>query len=445
MTALHALSLADAVARLRAGSLTARHYAEALLARIAATDAAIGAWACLDPAHVRREAERCDAQPPGARGVLHGAGLGVKDIVDTRALPTRMGSPAFDTYVPPGDAACIEALHAAGGYVLGKTVTTETAFLHPGATRNPWNAVHTPGGSSQGSAAAVAAGQVPAAIGTQTNGSVLRPAAFCGVVGFKPSLGAIDYRGAHLFSATLDTLGSFARSVPDAALAAHALAPGCLPAAPPACARAPRIAFLPAFPWTQVDADMAGALDAAAATLGRAGARIVAVALPDALELAAAVHRAIMLGEAARTLAPLRARAEGLLSATLRAALDEGAHVSEADLAQSRAARAAMIACARDWLGHFDALLVPSAPGAAPRGLHATGDPACCTLASLLGAPALSLPVGLNAARLPLGAQLVAAPGADEALLAVAAWCEARLPFAGLASTDLPPAPLSGA
>jgi Asp-tRNA(Asn)/Glu-tRNA(Gln) amidotransferase A subunit family amidase len=431
MKALHALSLVDAAGRLARGELAAADYAEALLARVAATDAAIGAWACLDVGHVKRAAGALDASK-GGRGPLHGIPVGVKDIVDTFALPTRMGSPAFDDYAANADAHCVARLCAAGGYVFGKTVTTELAFMHPGKTRNPWNARHTPGGSSQGSAAAVAAGQVPGALGTQTNGSIIRPAAYCGVVGFKPTLGAIPFRGASLFSETLDTLGTFTRSVADAALLAAPLADGGIPSTPPPLPRAPRIACLSAFPWTAVEGSMSVALDAAVARLVAAGAEVVAVALPDALEQTVRVQRTIMLGEAARNLAALRARANALLSPTLRDALDEGARVDAGALAHALASRRAMIAGGLDWLANFDALLVPAAPAGAPEGLQKTGDPSCCTLASLLGAPAITLPVGRDAKGLPLGAQLVAAPGADAHLLAVAAWCEARLPFAGL-------------
>jgi Asp-tRNA(Asn)/Glu-tRNA(Gln) amidotransferase A subunit family amidase len=305
--------------------------------------------------------------------------------------------------------------------------------MHPGKTRNPWNASHTPGGSSQGSAAAVAAGHVPAALGTQTNGSVIRPAAYCGVIGFKPSLHAVPFAGVNLFSETLDTLGTFTRSVADAARLAAALAdPGAIPATVAALPRPPRIAFLPAFPWTDVQRDMREALDAAATRLREAGAEIVPVALPDVLAQAAAVHRTIMLHEAVRNLAPVRARAEAKLSSTLRDALDDGARIPADVAARAPVARLAMIAAAADWLGRYDALLVPSAPAGAPAGLAKTGDPSCCTLASLLGAPAITLPVALDANGLPLGAQLVAPAGHDAALLGVAAWCEARLPFTGL-------------
>jgi len=429
---LHALCLAEALREMREGRLGVRAYAEALMARIEATDAAIEAWACLDRDHLLREAARLDALPAAARGPLHGAPVGLKDILHTTALPTRMGSPACADFTPPRDAACVRRLVDAGGYAFGKTVTTELAFMHPGKTRNPWNAAHTPGGSSQGSAAAVAAGHVPAALGTQTNGSVIRPAAYCGVVGFKPTLGVIPFDGASLFSQTLDTIGTFTRTVADAALVAGPLSAGAIPSKPGAAAKAPRLALLAAFPWTTIGSDVDAALDAAAMRLRGAGAEVVAVALPDALGDAARVHRTIMLREAVSNLGPLQDRARTQLSATLNAALDEGRAITAAAYALALAGRRAMIAASTDWLSRYDALIVPSAPDGAPAGLDGTGDPACCTLASLLGAPAITLPVARDARGMPLGLQLVAPAGDDARLLALAAWCEAHLPFAGL-------------
>ena len=421
------LTLAEAVVRLRGGVLSAIDYANALLARVKATDPAIQAWAHLDVEAVRAQARRSDARDE--RGPLHGIPVGVKDIIRTRTQPTRMGSPAFDGVAVTQDAECVRRLAEAGAYVFGKTVTTELAFMHPGKTRNPWNARHTPGGSSQGSAAAVAAGHVPLALGTQTNGSVIRPAAYCGVVGFKPTLGAMPFAGAHLFSETLDTLGTFTRTVADASLAFGALVGKPADADPPA---SPRVAYLPDFPWTQVDCDVAETLDAAATKLRTAGADIVPVALPDALHEAARVHRVIMLSEAARNLRDLQLRSRSRLSNVLNDALDEGAAVSADDARRALASRAAMIAAAAEWIGHYDAVIVPSAPAEAPEGLASTGDASCCTLASLLGAPAITLPIGLGAHGLPLGMQLFASPGNDAKLLAIAAWCEARLPFGGL-------------
>jgi Asp-tRNA(Asn)/Glu-tRNA(Gln) amidotransferase A subunit family amidase len=430
MTGLHALTLAEASAELNQGTLRALDYADALLARIESTDVPIGAWAYLDAEAVRSEAKRLDALAATARGVLHGIPVGLKDIIHTRSLPTRMGSTAFEGFTASADAACVRRLVAAGSFAFGKTVTTELAFMHPGKTRNPWNVRHTPGGSSQGSAAAVAAGHIPAALGTQTNGSVIRPAAYCGIVGFKPSLGAIPFDGVNLFSETLDTLGTFTRTATDAALLAAPLmeTPPSLLALP----LPPRLAYLSDFPWTQLDCDADDTLDAAATRLRMAGATIVPVALPDALHEAARVHRVIMLYEAARNLGDLQERARAQLSKPLNDALDEGRGFDADDYRRARASRAAMIAAATGWIAHYDAVIAPPAPAAAPEGLESTGDPACCTLASLLGAPAITLPIGFDARRLPLGMQLFASPGNDAKLLAVAAWCEARLPFRGL-------------
>lgn len=428
---MKALTLAEASAALRDGRLTATTYAETLLAHVAATDAPIGAWAHLDPAWVRREARRIDERAPAAGESLRGMPVGLKDIIHTRDLPTRMGSIAFDAFTARTDAACVDRLRSAGAYVFGKTVTAELAFMHPGRTRNPWNVLHTPGGSSQGSAASVAAGHVPLALGTQTNGSVIRPAAYCGVVGFKPTLGAIPFAGVNLFSETLDTLGTFTRTVADAKLAASALFDA--PVGEVVVPSSPRLAFLPSFPWTAVDCDADDVVEAAATRLRMAGADVVPVALPEGLHDAARVHRTIMLSEAARNLADVQQSSRATLSKVLNDALDEGRAMTGRDYQRALAGRAAMIALATDWVAHYDAIIVPSAPTGAPTGLESTGDPSCCTLASLLGAPAITLPVGFDAARLPIGLQLFAAPGNDAKLLAVAGWCEGRLPFRGLA------------
>jgi Asp-tRNA(Asn)/Glu-tRNA(Gln) amidotransferase A subunit family amidase len=462
MSDIHAMTLTEATAAFAAGTLSARALADAQLARVDATDGAIEAWAHLDPAHVRREADRLDgaraappsqarATPPAAArgtraatvdadgaaaavaGPLAGVGIGVKDIVATADQPTAFGSPIFEGHLPTADAACVGRLMRAGGYVFGKTVTTAFAFLDPGRTRNPWNRAHTPGGSSSGSAAAVAARQVCAAIGTQTNGSVIRPAAFCGVVGFKPTLGAIPADGVHVFSETLDTVGTFTRTVADAARLAAVLAdPGRIGGAVAPFPRAPRLAYLSGFPWTQVGGDADVALDAAATTLRAAGADVVPVSLPDALAETARTLRTIMLFEAATHLASLQDRERARLTPALNAALDEGRAIDEDAYRRALASRRVMIAAAQDWLSRYDALIAPPATGPAPEGLGTTGDPSCCTMASLLGFPALSLPIGLAANGMPLGMQIVAPADADDRVLAVAAWCEARLPFAGL-------------
>jgi amidase len=302
--------------------------------------------------------------------------------------------------------------------------------MHPGPTVNPWNAAHTPGGSSSGSAAAVARGLVPAALGTQTNGSVIRPAAFCGVVGFKPTRGALSFSGVHLFSATLDTLGTFTRTVADAARLASVLADaGRIAPSITQRPRPPRLALLETYPWTPITPEAAAKLDAVASRLRMAGADVIPVSLPDALSAACEVHRTIMLHEGARNLEALQRRTRARLSATLNAALDTGQAIDGDDYLRAKASRMAMAACAQDWMGNFDAVLSPPAPGTAPAGLLTTGDPACCTLWSLLGAPAIALPVGWGADGLPLGMQLASTTDSDDALLSVAAWMESKIGF----------------
>ncbi|CAG0949932.1 amidase [Burkholderiales bacterium] len=426
MIELHARGVRDLAPELASGALSVSELVAALIARIDATDEGVRAWAHLDRDRALAEAARLDALPVASRGAAFGLPLGVKDIIDTAGLPTQLGSPVGAGRRPSQDATSVARWRAAGGLVLGKTVTTEFAYMHPGGTANPWNPRHTPGGSSSGSAAAVALGQAPAAIGTQTNGSMIRPAAYCGVVGFKPTLDLVPFGGVAVFSPTLDTIGTFTRSVADAAIVAHALAPS-IPRDVAPLARAPRLAFVDRFPWTQA-VDDGGALDAAAARWRATGADLVAVALPDALERARDVHRTIMLGEAARSMGALQDRERARLSATLNAGLDEGRAIDDGALAKAHVARLAMIAAATAWLASYDALVAPPVPGPAPEGLGATGDPSCCTLASLLGFPAISLPAGRAPNGLPVGAQLVAAAGSDAALLSAAAWCESALP-----------------
>jgi Asp-tRNA(Asn)/Glu-tRNA(Gln) amidotransferase A subunit family amidase len=343
-----------------------------------------------------------------------------------------MGSKIYAGHRPTADAACVARLRTAGAYVFGKTVTTPFAYMDPGKTHNPWDPAHTPGGSSSGSAAAVAAGHVSAAIGTQTNGSIVRPAAYCGVVGFKPTVAAIPVDGVYLFSPLLDTVGTFTRTVADAALLASVLADaGRIAPATAAFAKAPRLAYLGDFPWVQQDGDAHMVIDAAVARLA-AHAEVVPVAIAAPWQQANRIHRTIMLFEAAHTLADLQQRERARLTPAVNAALDEGRAISDDRHREALDARSRAIAFFTDWLDGFDAVLAPAVPGPAPKGLGTTGDPSCCTLWSLLGFPALSLPAGM-AGRLPMGLQLAAPQGHDDRLLSAAAWCEARLPFRPLA------------
>jgi Asp-tRNA(Asn)/Glu-tRNA(Gln) amidotransferase A subunit family amidase len=429
------VSLVDASKALREGRLTSRAYTEQLLARIRERDPAIDAWVTLDAARALRLAAECDARrASGAElGPLHGVPAGVKDIVATADLPTEMGSPVFRGHRPERDAVLVERLRRAGGFVLGKTVTTEFAFMHPGKTRNPWRAAHTPGGSSSGSAAAVAAGCVPLALGTQTNGSVIRPAAFCGVVGFKPSFGLLPYAGTFQFSETLDQAGTFTRTVAGAALAASALGESeALEPEVRGLDRAPRLGVLAQFPWNRAEPAMARHLDATLDRLRADGAVVEAIELPAPFAEARDVLRTIMFHEAARLLRPHLESRRSLLSAPLVDALVEGAAIPADAYRAAHAKRAALIERAHDLFDPWDAILSPPAPGAAPASLATTGDPSFCTLWSLLGAPAITVPSGLSADGLPFGLQLACDVGADDRLLRLAQWCEAALRFRGI-------------
>jgi len=425
----YALTLTEAAEALADRQFTAVELAATQLARTRATDAAVCAWETLDPEYVLREAARWDAASDAA--ALGGIGIGVKDIIATVDLPTTMGSPIFAGHRPTSDATCVARLRAAGAFAFGKTVTTPFAFMDPGKTRNPWDPAHTPGGSSSGSAAAVAVGHVAGAIGTQTNGSVIRPAAYCGVVGFKPTLNVIPTRGVNQFSETLDTVGTFTRTVEDAARLASALAdPGRIATNLAPRVQAPRFAYLRAFPRTANDAVAEAVIIAVVAQL-RTRAEVVPVDIPPMWHDAKSVLRTIMLHEAARNLGELQLRERARMTPAVNAALDEGRAIGPAAYEDARSWRERAIVFFTQWLDGYDAVLAPSAPGPAPRGLDTTGDPSCCTLWSLLGFPAISLPVG-RVAQMPIGLQLAAPQDCDDSLLTAAAWCGARLPFHGL-------------
>jgi Asp-tRNA(Asn)/Glu-tRNA(Gln) amidotransferase A subunit family amidase len=422
-------ALAQALA---SGQLTARDSTAALLARSRARDESVRAWIALDEARALALADACDRQRAADKplGPLHGVAVGVKDIIDTADLPTECGTRVFAGRRPERDAVVVERLRQAGAFVLGKTVTTEFAFLHPGKTRNPRQPEHTPGGSSSGSAAAVAAGFVPAAIGTQTNGSVIRPAAFCGVVGFKPTLDLIPYAGTLHFSETLDTVGVFAVSVADCAYFAAPLAEG--EAISPEVARlerAPRLAALPHYPWNVLEPEATAQFETALDALRAAGARVDTIALPEAFAEAKRIQRTIMMYEAARRWHGMQDTHRAELSAVLNEALDEGRAIADDAYRAALAARAALAERAHDLFERHDAIVTPPAPGAAPHTLTATGDPSFCTLWSLIGAPAIAVPSGWSRAGLPFGMQLAADCGADDALLRIAQWCETALRF----------------
>ena len=398
--------------------MTSEKLVEDCLERIAARDGELAAWVHVNAEASLAQARALDKQP--ALGPLHGVPVGIKDIIDTADMPTEHGSPIYRGNRPRADAAVVALLRRAGCVILGKTATAEFANLHPPATRNPHNPAHTPGGSSSGSAAAVADRMVPLALGTQTGGSMIRPAAFCGVVGLKPSFGSINRTGVKPVSDSLDTLGIFSNTVGDAALALNLLSGRRLPDF--SAKAAPRIGFARTSRWKDADAATHAALESAAGRLAAAGADVTDAALPPAVEALFDAQGLIMDFEAARALAWEQAHHHDAISATLRTRLARGWAVSREQYDGARqSARDARRQFA-DLMRGFDLLLTPSAKGEAPKGLASTGDSLFNRIWTLLGVPCITLPWGSGPHGLPLGIQLVGAFDQDTALLARAQW-----------------------
>jgi Asp-tRNA(Asn)/Glu-tRNA(Gln) amidotransferase A subunit family amidase len=371
-------------------------------------------------------------------GPLHGVPIGIKDIFDTADVPTENGCSIFAGRRPETDAACVTLLRAAGAVVLGKTVTTELALLTPAETRNPRSLAHSPGGSSAGSAAAVACGMVPAALGSQTAGSVIRPASFCGVYGFKPTLGLIPRSGVLMQSHTLDTVGVFGRSVEDLALLAdcmmafepddtvsfHYEGPRLLETARQTPAQVPRLAFVKTPAWVDADPAMHAAFTRFVGLLGGCVTEIEIGVLADVIEW----QRLVQLAENAHYYAPLMRKAPDLLSDGLKARLEAGGEVDPQAYERALASRAAAYREVTRVLRDYDAVLTPAATGPAPtRDLGTTGNPVFNGLWTYLGMPAISLPL-LEADGLPIGVQLVAQRGDDARLLCTARWLAAQVP-----------------
>jgi len=437
---LNWLSAADAARAIRDGAVSAEQLVEACLARVREAEPQVQAWQFLDPAHALAQARALDElrREGRAPGPLHGVPVGIKDIIDTADMPTEDGTVLHAGRTPARDATVVAWLRAAGAVIMGKTVTTECATFTPGKTRNPHNPEHTPGGSSSGSAAAVAAGMVPLALGSQTNGSTLRPAAFCGVYGFKPTHGLIPRHGILRLSRALDHVGVFARTIEDIALAAESLAgyderdPDTRPRAripfgavvaeePPF---PPRLAFVKTPVWDRAEAETREAFGELAAELGDA---VEEIELPESARAAWDWHRTIMEAEMAASLDAEWEKGRDRLSARLREQLARGREVRALDYQQALARIPLLNAGFEDLFARFDAILTPAAPGTAPRGLDSTGDPAFCTLWTLCGMPALSLPLMRGANGLPLGVQLVGPREGDARLLRTARWLAAQV------------------
>jgi len=437
---LNWLSACDAARAIAEGSVSSEQLVEACVARVRAAEPEVQAWQFLDPEHALAQARARDADRREGRpcGPLHGVPVGIKDIIDTGDMPTEDGTVLHAGRTPDRDATVVAALRAAGAVILGKTVTTECAYFHPGKTRNPHNSAHTPGGSSSGSAAAVAAGMVPLALGTQTNGSVIRPAAFCGVYGFKPTHGLISRHGILKLSRTLDQVGFFARALEDIALLAEQLVghdegdPDTRPRARipfvRTVAEAPPLTPLLAFVKTPVWDRAAGETrDAFAELTETLGVQCEEYELPESLRAAWDWQRTIMEAEMAFNLDIEWEKGQDRLSEPLRALLSRGHEARAIDYQKALARLPVLHQGFEELFARYDAVLTLSAPGTAPEGLQATGDPAFCTLWTLCGMPALNLPLMRGENGLPLGAQLVAARHNDARLLRTARWLVERV------------------
>ena len=422
----HRLSAATLARLVDAGELTAEAVVQSCLDRIREREPVVRAWAHLDRDAALEAARACDRN--SRRGVLKGVPFGIKDIFDTADMPSGYGSPIYTGCRPSFDASAASLPRAAGAILLGKTVTTEFANRHPGPTSHPRNEMHTPGGSSSGSAAAVADFMVPLAIGTQTGGSVIRPAAFCGVVGFKPSFGLFPPAGMHPNTESLDTVGTMARSVEDTALFRAALMaiPYETPRMPE---RPPRLALCRTPHWDRAEPEGQAVLEDAAERLRAAGAEVVDSELPAGCADISEIQRRHSAYEAPRNHAPELHRHAPLLSEDLLAngRIAAGRRMALGDFRAAWLTAERARAAATEWAAGFDAILTLPAPGQAPRGLGSTGDAIFNGLWTVLYMPCLTLPAGEGPDGLPVGVQLVGRRHADARLLEIGLWVERHL------------------
>jgi Asp-tRNA(Asn)/Glu-tRNA(Gln) amidotransferase A subunit family amidase len=438
---LSLLGAVEAAKLLAEGRITSEELVRACLARIDADEERVRAWAFLDPEHALRQARAADLRRREGRplGPLHGIPVGIKDIIDTEDMPTEDGTVLHAGRTPTSDATVVSMLRSAGAVIMGKTVTTELATFAPGKTRNPHNPEHTPGGSSSGSAAAVAACMVPLAIGTQTNGSVIRPAAYCGVVGYKPGFGLISRHGVLKESRPLDQIGVMARSVEDAALLAEQLVgfdendpdtralprPRLREVAMQEPPVPPTLAFVKTPIWRQADAQCREAFSELVAHLGK---RVEEFTLPSSFKDAWKWHQTIMEADLAKNFEAEYRDGRDRLSDTLRSQLERGRKVRAVDYNKALD----QIPALNNALSHmfelrYEAILTPATTGTAPKGLESTGSPAFCTLWTLCGLPAITLPLMQGTDGLPIGVQLVGPRGSDARLLRTARWLTAQL------------------
>ncbi len=444
MTPLHALTVIETARRVRSGDLSPVAVVDACLERIESLEPAVQAWVRVDAARARETARVLEAEARAGRfrGPLHGVPVGVKDIFDVAGMVTTSGAGAFAHERAQTDASAAARLRQAGAVILGKTTTTEFAYADPTVTRNPWNPEHTPGGSSSGSAAAVAAQMISLALGSQTIGSTLRPAAYCGIVGLKPTYGRISTAGVTPLAWSLDHVGIFTRSVEDAALALSVLAASestdglsapvlaadyaaaaCLPPRPP------RLGIPRALFEDKAGHEVSQHLEAIASHLAGAGATIEDVPVPPG---SGAIHDAgqlVLRVDAATFHAERFARHADSYRPRIRALIEAGLTIPAVEYVRAQRARRRFHDEIGLILGRFDAFLMPVAPTTAPKGLDSTGDPVFCAPWSFAGLPSIALPSGVSADGLPLAIQLIAGAFAEDRLLGVARWCEAMIDF----------------
>jgi Asp-tRNA(Asn)/Glu-tRNA(Gln) amidotransferase A subunit family amidase len=438
MSQFSTLNARDALEAIGRREMTSAELVQACLERIRAVEPRVEAWAFLDPERALAQARDRDEMLADKTllGPLHGLPVGIKDIFDTADMPTENGTVLHAGRRPAEDAMVVTLLRAAGAVILGKTVTTELAVYGPGKTRNPHNAEHTPGGSSSGSAAAVAAEMVPLALGSQTNGSVIRPAAYCGVVGYKPTFGLISRTGALRQSRPLDQVGVFARTIEDAALLAHVLMvfddrdpdmrhqaqPRFLEAANEDPPSRPRFAFVKSPFWEQAD----GKARAIFAEFANALGGTDEVELPSSFGEAATIHRTIMEADLAHSFAAEYARGKDKLTPTLQTMIARGQRTLAMDYRHAAEQVPGLVQALEGIFARYDAILTPATTGEAPVGLASTGNPIFCTIWTLCGVPAVTLPLLRGPQGLPLGVQLVGRRYDDARLLRTARWLSAH-------------------
>ncbi|NQU62386.1 MAG: amidase [Rhodospirillales bacterium] len=434
------LSATEAVEKIRSGEINSEELVQACLDHIGRIDGEIEAWAHLNPEYALDQARVLDARRAagGPVGALHGIPVGIKDIFDTDSLPTENGTVIDSGRQPMDDCKVVSLLKEAGAVIMGKTVSTELAVYGPGKTKNPHNTEHTPGGSSSGSAAAVASGMVPLAVGSQTNGSTIRPASYCGVVGFKPSHGLIPRTGILAQSSPLDTVGTFARSIEDVALLTEALVaydPGdkdTRARARPELSKMageeppmkPVIAFAKTAVWDQAEKSTQDAFEELIEFLGDDCAPLE---LPEPFEKAVSLHRTIMYADLAKSFAHYYENAKDKLTDTLCEMIEEGQKTTAVDYNIAVEWRGLLNAGLDPIFDHYDIIITPATDGEAPKGLEKTGNPDFCTLWTYTGTPAVTLPLLEGPSGLPLGVQVVSRPGDDARLLRAANWLTRRI------------------